>query len=138
MKSYQVAEIVKTFAPAGLRDDEAKPVPVAQTAWLDAHNATDFSLRETFWQIALLPIDMRVRTVAVELALFCYDDYPPSVKSTVGNLGTRFFLSVPCFPALLVSTGSVAGAARLARLLNGGTQGRYPWRLLERGNSKSW
>jgi len=62
MQSYKIAETVKAFAPAGLRDDEAKPVPVAQTAWLDAHNAADFSLRETFWQIALLPIDRRVRT----------------------------------------------------------------------------
>lgn len=53
MESYQVAEIIKALAPAGLRDDEAKPVPVAQTAWLDTHNATDFSLRETFWQVAL-------------------------------------------------------------------------------------
>src|SRR5579872_4199450 len=62
MKSYQVAEIVKALAPARLRDDEAKPLPVAQTAWLDTHNSTDFCLRETFWQIALLPIDTRART----------------------------------------------------------------------------
>ena len=62
MESYKIAEIVKALAPARSRDDEANPVPVAQTAWLDAHNATDFSLRETFWQIALLPIDVRAWT----------------------------------------------------------------------------
>lgn len=53
MQSYKIAKTVKALAPARFRNDEAKSVPIAQTAWLDTHNSTDFSLRETFWQIAL-------------------------------------------------------------------------------------
>lgn len=71
MQGYKIAETVKALAPASLRDDEAKPVPVAQTAWLDAHNATDFCLRETFWQIALFADCRASPNRRAELAFFC-------------------------------------------------------------------
>ena len=117
MKSYQVAEIVKTFAPAGLRDDEAKPVPVAQTAWLDTYDSTDFLLRETFWQIALLPIDVQASTRCGRTRIILLRRLSPRCQIHSCKSGHI----VPCLPALLVSTGSVAGVARLARLPNRGT-----------------
>lgn len=46
----QIAKIIKTLTPACAGNHQAKTLPIAQTRCINAYDAADFPLRESFWQ----------------------------------------------------------------------------------------
>lgn len=52
----KISEVVETLAPAHARNNQPKPVPVAQAARINAHNPARFALRKTFCHLACAPV----------------------------------------------------------------------------------
>lgn len=67
-ESYQIAETVETFTPAGLRPDQLQPFPIAKAAHIQSQDAPYLSPRIPLRQSLLIP---QIRALA--------NDYAPIV-----------------------------------------------------------